>query len=150
MAASIWQYIGTPWTGRVKVRMLIGDTDPDDPILNDYEIDAVLSVYTNEVEAAAWVCLGLSAKYASEGDITHGRYKFENISKSKRYDELSKRYFKQVYGVPYPITSVSPSFGGISQSNKDANDGDTDNVDPYFYRGQFENPEVEYDDDESN
>ena len=53
---------------------------------------------------------------------------------------MSEELFKEAYGTSRPLALAGPSFGGISRADKDANDENTDNVNPKFYRGQFQNP----------
>ena len=142
-----WSYIGSPYTGLQKVRAMIGDTNPDDQIIADHEINAVLDVYTNEVKAAAYICRNLSAQFAVEGDVTVGKYKFENLKKAEYFKKLSESFFKESTGSATPFLVAGPSFGGISKSNKEANDANTDNVDPKFYRNQFADPDIEIEDD---
>lgn len=141
-----WSYIGTPYAGREKVRAIIGDTDSDDPIIDDHEIAAVLAVYPNETEAAAHICRNMAAQFAIEGNVTHGKYRFESLEKAKHFRALSAELFKQVYGMSRPLALAGPSFGGVSKTAKDANEANTDNVEPKFYRSQFEDPDEELDD----
>jgi len=142
-----WSYIGTPYSGIQKVRALIGDVDTNDQATSDHEIDAVLAVFPNETEAAAHICRNLAMKFARIGDITVGRDKFEHISKAKFFKEMSVELFTEVYGYSRPLALAGISFGGVSASGKEANRLNTDNVQPKFYRGQFEDLNENSDDD---
>ena len=132
-----WSYTGTPYTGRNKVRSLIGDTDINDQQITDHEIDSYLSIWSNETEAAAHICRNLAAKYAVEGNIRVDGYQIENLKKAEFFAKRAKDLFLEAFGSERPIALASPLFGGISVSSKNVNTANTDNVLPRFYRGQF-------------
>lgn len=134
----VWTYIGATFSGRDYVRFLIGDTNADEPLLNDYEIDAMLVLYPSQVEAAAHLCAGLAVKFAAEGDLKVDGYDFQNIKKAEFYRARAKELLTQAtgFGTATPLGGVS--FGGVDKSAKDANRADTGVVQPAFYRGQFE------------
>ena len=129
-----WSYVGTPYSGKDKVRALIGDTNVDDPFVTDFEINALLSVFPDETTAAAHLCLSLAARFAIEGDIKVDGYNFEYLKKAEFFKDLSKELFLQATGSSRAIPLATGSFGGFSRSAKDANRGNTDNVRPIFYR----------------
>lgn len=137
-----WTYLGTSYSGRDKVRLLIGDTNADEPILEDHEIAAILAVYPNETEAAAHLCSSLASRFAAEGDLKVDGYDFKNISKAEFFRDRAKELFMQVHGRAVPIALAGPSYGGVDVATKDANRQDTSTVQPGFYRGQFEDPNV--------
>jgi hypothetical protein len=132
-----WSYIGTPYSGRNKVRLTIGDTDENDQLLNDYEIDAMLSVFPNEIEAAAHLALALAARFAAQGDLKVDGYTIEYLKRADFFKELSKELFIQARGSCRVMPVAGPSYGGVSVSGKGANTANTENVQPAFYRGQF-------------
>jgi hypothetical protein len=132
-----WSYVGTPYSGVDKVRALIGDVNEDDPFVTDFEIEALLSVFPNEVEAAAHLCLNLAARFAIEGDIKVDGYTFEHIKKAEFFKDLSRELFLQVHGNSRAIPLANASFGGFSRVAKDSNRANTDNVRPIFYRSHL-------------
>jgi hypothetical protein len=133
-----WTYVGSIYSGRDKVRSLIGDTNADDPIVQDHEIAAMLAAYPNETEASAYLCASLATRFAIEGDLKVDGYDFQNIKKAEFFRDRSKELFKQSIGHSAPIALAVPSFGGVDVAPKDANKADTSVVQPSFYRGQFE------------
>lgn len=143
----VWSYDGVPYSGRDKVRAIIGDVDTNDQLIEDYQIDAVLVVFSDETEAAAHLCRNLAAKFAAQGNVSVDGYKFENLKKAEFYRDLSKELFLQVHGSKRPLVLANPSYGGVSISGKDANEANTDNVEPAFYRDQFNYPGSDSDDE---
>lgn len=133
-----WSYPGGSFSGLNYVRFLIGDTDPDEPLLNDDKIEAMLLLYPSEVEAAAHLCAGLAVKFAAEGDLKVDGYDFQNIKKAEFYRARAKELLTQATGFGTAIPLGGVSFGGVDKSAKDANRANTDVVQPAFYRGQFE------------
>lgn len=135
----VWTYVGASFSGRDYVRFLIGDTNADEPLLNDHEIDAMLVLYPSQVEAAAHLCASLAIKFAAEGDLKVDGYDFQNIKKAEFYRDRAKALLIQVtgFGTAMPLGGVS--FGGVDKGPRDANRADTGVVQPAFYRGQFEN-----------
>lgn len=142
-----WSYVGTPYSGKEKVRAIIGDTNHDDPFLKDFEILAMLTVFPNEIEASAHLCLSLAARFAIEGDLHVDGYNFKNIEKAEFFKGLSKQLFMQVHGNSSAIPLATASFGGVSVSGKNTNKDNTDNVKPAFYRDQFQGNLVGNDDE---
>lgn len=140
-----WSYVGANYSGRDKVRALVGDVDTDDQQLHDYEVDGYLAVWPNEVEAAAHICRDLAAKFAVEGEIDVQGYHIHNLKKAEFFRQRAKELFRESIGSDAPMKLASISAGGISVANKDANTGNTDNVSPRFYKQQFDDLSAETD-----
>lgn len=120
------------------VRFLIGDTDVTDAALTDEEIAYALAQNPNIYAAAAICARAIAGKYATEVDT-----KFESVSvnysqKAKAYYELAKRLERQAKtqgGLGIPLA------GGISITERDSVNEDSDRIPPSFYTDQFRNPD---------
>lgn len=78
-----WTYSGNPATSRRdEVRFLIGDTDPQDPLLQDEEIDYLLAQKEAVNQVAVTACKYILAKLAREVDYTIGP---ERVAASQKY-----------------------------------------------------------------
>ena len=130
-------------SGRDYVRLLIGDTDCDCPLLEDHEIASMLGLYPNEVRAAAHLASALSAEFAAKGVLSVGRVKIDNISKAEFFKSLSDRLFLQVDGSTMGALPIAaPSVGGQSVASKESAALDTATVQPAFRRNQFTHQEA--------
>lgn len=73
-----------------QVRFTIGDTDSTDPLLQDEEINFVLSQKTTVLAASISCCESISAKYARMADYSLGPYSIKASQKAERYKQLAK------------------------------------------------------------
>lgn len=132
-----WTYSGDPSsTDRDEVRFLIQDTDTTDQQVSDEEIAYAVSNEPSNISAAIRICRVLSAKYARKPDKKVGDLSISWSQLSKRYSELAQELedSDMVSMVPVPYA------GGISKSDKNSVELDTDRVDPSFTRGMHDNP----------
>ena len=131
---------------RDKVRFLIQDTIVASAILQDEEIDFMLTEYPNYKMAAANCADVISSKMASAAqERTIGNLKLVYADKAKKYAELANRLRMQASKV------VLPYAGGISKADKDTINQDTDRVEPSFRRGMQKQslPSVDISDDDA-
>lgn len=107
-----WTYSGNPATSlRDQVRFLIGDTDPDDPLLQDEEIDWLLAQSNqNVLAAAAEACQAISARYSRQADRQVGDLR---IALSQKAEAYAKR--AQEFRAKLPIATGTPFAGGINK-----------------------------------
>jgi hypothetical protein len=83
-----WTYSGDPTSSdRDKVRFLIGDTDTNDQLLQDGEIDYLITLKGSAEGAAYQACATLMAKYAREVDYAIGP---EKAQASQRLENFKK------------------------------------------------------------
>lgn len=76
---------------RDKVRLRIGDTDPDAPILNDEEVDDFLTEHGDDVYAAAAACCdAIAAKYATAFDFDTDNQSFKRSQVVEAYRKLAR------------------------------------------------------------
>jgi len=139
-----WSYdpadLGTTTTsGRLNsVRLLIGDTDTNDQIMQNEEIVFALAQTNNNVYyAGSWACHMIASKYSRLVDL-----KIEGSS--SRYSELAKQYITMSdhlndLGKRTNGKSLGVSAGGISVSDMTVVSQNDDNVEPSFRVQQFDN-----------
>lgn len=139
-----WSYnsadLGTTTdSGRLNsVRLLIGDTDTNNQIMQNEEIVFALAQTTNNVYyAGSWACHMIASKYSRLVDL-----KLEGSS--SRYSELAKQYITMSdhlndLGKRTNGRSLGVSAGGISITDMQVAQDDTDRVDPAFRTQQFDN-----------
>lgn len=122
------------------VRFLIGDTDSTDYAITNDNIAFALSQASDDLYLAASICCrALAAKYANLVDT-----KFESVSSNysqlqnnytklaARLESQSKKFGKGGLGVPL--------VGGISISDVDSVEQDSDRIPSKFRRDQYANP----------
>lgn len=94
-----WTYTDDPKNVPVdKVRFLCGDTDSEDPLLSDGEIEYLLESAGNAESAARKACMTIIAKLAREVDYVIGP---EQVRASQRLEN----YRKLLALLPIPITT---------------------------------------------
>lgn len=135
-----WNYSGRPEENeKDKVRFLVGDTCPEDPLVQDEEIEYALSEFPRVTLAAALVCRSLASRYSRMVSSKVG-----DISVSGG-DKIAEAYKKRAEEFdPDDLTAgrelVLPSFGGLTHSGKETLNEDTDAVQPSFQRGMNDIP----------
>lgn len=117
------------------IRMMIGDTDPTNPLLQDEEIAYILSKRPNPYGAAAECCRSLAVRFASQVTTAAGDTKIAYSDITKAFAARAQAFESQAAnsgaGLPYA--------GGISQSDKDSQVENTDRVQPQFVLGADDN-----------
>lgn len=125
-----------PTTARGRVRLLVGDTDENQPIrLEDAEVDVFLELMGSERAAAAEGADALAARYARQleggsGGLQPSRTRAQELRTTAARLRASVSMF------------AVPTAGGITQSDRDTLDADTDRLRPAFRRGQLDSPDV--------
>lgn len=132
----LYTYSGDPAASNLdKVRFLIGDTDvTSDPQLTDAEINAMLTDNAGNAYSAAIACVeALISKYSrkvtkSVGDL------------SISYSDIVGNYRELLAGLRRRATVqiCTPYAGGISISDKQTDEADSDRTQPSFYRGMHD------------
>ena len=133
-----YTYSGNPGASALDmVRFLIGDTSVvTDPQLTDAEITALLTITANNAYSASMECVkALLAKYSRVTDKSMGDLSISYSQRAKNYQSLLQQLRVQAVtmgGV------AGPYAGGISISDKDANEDDSDLVKPAFRVGMHD------------
>lgn len=113
-------------TNLAKIRRRIGDVESADPLLTDEEINAASSASSNNNLAAALCCEWIAAGFARKADKSVGPL---SITLHQKYDQYialaSVLRLEDAY-------STLPHAGGISISEKETAEEDTDRVPPSF------------------
>lgn len=124
-----WTYLPAAMRNLDRVRLLIGDTDSADPQLQDEEITFFLTEAGNPRAAAVQAVEALIGRYARQVDRAIGGEGGLSVSASQKvahYQQLLVTLKERARSRPVPFA------GGISQSQKDAQEERTDRVRPAF------------------
>lgn len=126
-----WSYSGDPSNStRDAVRFLIGDTDTNDQQLSNEELDYLLTTYSSDKYAAAIAAVrALIAKFARLADKAVGDLRISYSQRLKHYQQLISNLQLQAATVG---GLAEPYAGGISVSDKDSVEEDTDREPPAF------------------
>lgn len=146
-----WSYSGDPGASRLDaLRFLVGDTVESSAVFSDEELDWLLTQNSNIYYAAAFAAESAWASYASATSggaagtvktrtvgalsLTYGI--LEDKDRAEQFKSMAKRFRLQA--------AVSggwrPYSGGISKSDKETREQDTDWDKPAFTRGMFDYP----------
>ena len=139
-----WTYGGDPSANaRDAIRFLIGDTDTTDQLLSDEEIAWVNSEASGTAtgttalyDAAYRCCLTIASKLSREADKQIGDLSVSMSQRAKAYREQAaslKALSGREGGVPIPYA------GGITISDKEIDEENSDIFRTWFSSGQFEN-----------
>ena len=126
-----WSYASSDpgSSGKSYVRLRIGDTSSGSQLLSDEEIAAFLTTYPTPLRAAAESAFAVAAQFARRVDKTAGRMGIQNSQAAMAYERLGKRLLVEM------SQGVAPYAGGISVSDKDSVNADTDRDAPVFSVG---------------
>lgn len=97
---------------RDRVRLLVGDTNEDDPLLYDDEIDAFIerqkvvmddALVTNLPAAAADAAGAIAAKFAREFNFAEDGQRFDRAQKVGHYTALERTLRARSGGMSVPL-----------------------------------------------
>lgn len=120
-----------------QVRLLVGDTDSNDELLQDEEITYVIGIERGTYYAAARCCEIIASLYGRKVTTAVGDLKVSAEKKYEHYIELSAMLRRRA-----ALGDAQPQAPAISISQKDTNRGDTDLVVPAFGRDTQRNPNI--------
>ena len=143
-----WSYSASDLTtttsaGRINtVRLLVGDTDTTDQLVQNEEITFALSQTGDNVYyAAVWICRAIAAKFSRMVTTTlDGALSANYSDKAKQYNQLAVQVEAQ--GKKTSGKALGISAGGISVTAMDLANATTDRVTPAFGVTQFDNVEA--------
>ena len=133
-----WSFDPALPTDKDKVRLYIGDTDETNPQVADETIDATLVEYPDPMLAAAVISRSLAAQYGRQVTYRAGDVSENSSDLAKFYLDLAKEL--DPAGVTKAIPLASISIGGLSISEKETLDSNSDAVQPSFSRGMDDIP----------
>ena len=139
-----WTYSGDPATNaRDAIRFLTGDTDTNDQLINDEEIAWTNNQVTGSdtattalYEVSYRVMVAIASKFSRLADQSVGDLKVDMYQKATNAREQAKLLYAQA---SREGNTPTPYAGGISVSDKEIDEENSDIVQPYFSRGQFTN-----------
>lgn len=142
-----WSYSGNPAASTLdKVRFLIGDTDSTDQQLSNEEINAALVDAGDDPYVAAIICVeALIAKFS--------RYVTKSVGDlSVSYGDRVKQFQSLLMSLRRRSTLqlCTPYAGGISVSDKQIDEADSDRVAPSFYMGMHDTDGTQTEQSEEN
>jgi len=124
--------------GRLNVvRLLIGDTIEDDPILQDEEVGFGMTQSLNVYSVAAWCCGVIAAKFAREVTTTiSGTLREQLDQKVNHYSKLQQKLETDAkkFG-----NTLGVWVGGVNRVAMAVVESDPVRVQPRFRIGQFDN-----------
>jgi len=143
-----WSYSASDLTtttsaGRINtVRLLVGDTDTTDQLVQNEEITFALSQTGDNVYyAAVWICRAIAAKFSRMVTTTlDGALSANYSDRAKQYTQLATQIEAQ--GKKTSGKALGISAGGISVAAMDLANATTDRVTPAFGVTQFDNVEA--------
>lgn len=132
-----WSYFaaGIASSPKDQVRLAIGDTLITDQQLQDEEIVQFLGMRNSIAGACAEACRALASKYSRS--VTQ-----KSATSQVNFSDLSKAYLRMAVGFDQKAArggSGMPYAGGLSVSDKVAQQQDTDRVSPQFNIGMEDN-----------
>lgn len=134
----------SPLSVRDSIRMLVSDTDSDDQLMQDEEIDTIIFLEVGDItqpysvhRVAAEVAQQIAGNFSRQGLQQDDRVRVAFEQRAADYRVLADRLLarsRRGGAIPYA--------GGISQSDKDLVEDDSDRVLPLFSRGMLSAPGV--------
>lgn len=141
-----FSYSGDPSkSDKDKVRFLIGDTDANAPLLGDPEITYLITEEGTPVRASIAAAVAISAKFSRLSDESVGDVSKSYSQRAEQYKKLADQLRQR-----QAEKSVCPYAGGISVADKQSVEGNTDRVDPAFYRDLHNNPRTGMNDEDDD
>lgn len=106
-----------PNSGRDRIRFELGDTDSENPLLQDEEIDAVITVEGGGFYRAAAMCaFTIARKFAREVSVSAGPLRLDLGARAKAYHEMADVFMAQAAreGTPgIPTAGGLPNDGEV-------------------------------------
>jgi hypothetical protein len=133
-----WSYSDPGASPKDAVRFLVGDTDSDDELISDEEIEHALTLWENPYRAAAYVCEALAAKFAREVSHAGEGLSFSGSDLHKHYLALADRML--VLAKRAGAKGAKPYVGGISWNERELDDADSDLIKTAFRSHMHDNP----------
>lgn len=121
-------------TDLAKVRRLIGDTSSGSAEFTDEEVNFFIGEEGTIYGAASLACESLAAVYADKVDKSAGDLSISLSHKYEHYKTLGEQFRVTAKSKGAPALYA----GGISVSDKDTQESDSDRVTPDFYKEQFD------------
>lgn len=130
-----WSYVSPADSEKDAVRFLVGDTDASDPLVTDEEIAYLVAEFPqSSYHAAAEVADSIAAKFSREVAHSGDGLSYAAEQLQQNYATLAERLRKQARR--RHRSGFGPYVGGISQSERELADADTDKI-PSAFRSEM-------------
>ena len=130
-----WSYsvIGLTTNKKNQVRLMIGDTDTADQLIQDEEIELYLLQNSDEViPSAVDCCEAIAAEFSRQADTTNGALSIKCSQRAKAYLVLADR-------IRDKLSNYGEIFvGGATWDDVENLDNDSSLVQPDFKQRQFD------------
>jgi hypothetical protein len=130
-----WHYANPLGSTKDQVRYLVGDTDPDDPLTSDEEIIWQLSENPDVRLAAVAVARQIATVFARYATVRTQDTQVDWNARATQYRLIAQDLERQS-----SERSAIPYAGGISRSDKETVEADTDRVAPAFTKHLHDYP----------
>jgi hypothetical protein len=136
-------YTGSPDTPIDEVRFLVGDINPDRPLLSDGEVFYALEKKGQVVKAAAAM---VARQIASSLPLRFTGYQLADYkdpngaAMAKEYRAIAARLEGEIIAGMGAIGAGGVYAGGISVTDKESVASNTDRVEPVFTIGMMDSP----------
>lgn len=121
-----WSYSGVPGSSDLdEARFTLGDTDPNDPVFSDEEIDYMVSQYPSKPARYYYMFIQASIQYAKQIKRTLGPQSEDPTSRTDFFSKMAQRYKEemmrsQTSGLSVPQYQYPKIFFKGMQSNPPA------------------------------
>ena len=91
-----WTYDSSLTTDKDKARFYIGDTDQEDPLLSDEEIDALIELEGSPLKATITALEHLAAKFSRQADTNNTGLAVSASQRAKAFAERAQELRKRL------------------------------------------------------
>lgn len=127
--AQTWSYDNTLNSDKDKARFILGDTDTNNQLIYDEEINAALTIKGTLRLAVIYLAESLSARFAKFTQVRGGETTADRTPLAGQYEKLAKRLRK----------AGQKGFAVLTQTDKDTFESNTDLLTISSARGVHDN-----------
>lgn len=133
-----WSYSGNPADSpKDSIRFLVQDTDENDQLVTDEEIEWIVEHEGNLYKSASKIAKTIAAKFSRLADQSIGDYSISYSDLSDKYMDLADKLFDEAQK-DISTKGVQVFAGGISKSDKRNRTLNADRVKPAFKRDMMD------------
>lgn len=134
-----WSYVAPGDSDKDTVRFLVGDTDADDPLVTDEEINFVLDEFpSSNYWAAAEIAETIAAGFSREVNQSADGLSWSGDSLAQKYYDLAEKLRKAA--ARKRRSGFAPYAGGLSKNERKLDDADDDLEKGHFRSSMHDNP----------
>lgn len=134
-----WTYSDPSTNDKDAVRFLVGDTDTNDQLVSDEEIEFFIEEFpSSKYHAAAEVAESIAAKFAREVSHSGDGLSYSAEQLHQNYAALAERLRKQARR--RHRSGAGPYVGGISWREREMADADSDKIPTSFRSHMHDHP----------